>query len=826
MKKTIILLAALTVWSLASKAADPFVSFLQGEQHFPLAENKTPCYILMSPQELEGVNMAITNLSEDIEKVCGKQPEIKTQATGGRCVIIGNIETPLIQELIKNKKIDGRELEGKNEKYVLQVVDNPIAGINQALVIAGSDKRGTIYGIYELSEQIGVSPWNWWADVPVIKHQDIYIKPGIYTDGEPKVEYRGIFLNDEWPCLGNWANEKFKGLNSKFYEKVFELLLRLRGNFMWPAMWGSAFYDDDPNNGILADKMGIVMGTSHHEPMAAAQRDWHRRRDGDWNYQTNSEALKKFWTFSTERAKNWETVYTIGMRGDGDEPMSEDANVDLLLKIVNDQRNILKNVTGKKLEDIPQVWALYKEVQDYYDKGMRVPDDITLLLCDDNWGNVRKLPGLDEKPRKGGYGMYYHFDYVGAPRNSKWINISPIPRIWEQMNLTYEYGVRKLWIVNVGDLKPMEYPITFFMDMAWNPEKFNAQNLQQHTIDFCKQQFGGNYAEEIAHILNTYPKYNRRVTPESLSADTYSFNYGEWDKVKAEYNELALQAHNIGFLLPEAYKATYDQLISIPVQACANLYNMYYAQAKNKQLAEQQDPEANYWADQVETCFNRDTLLTDYYHKNISNGKWNHLMEQVHIGYTSWNNPEKQKMPEVTRVKAAEKAPVYVFEERDGYAAMEAEHYTRAIADGKTQWNIIPDFGKTLSGVTTLPVTETPEKMYLEYDIEMERTGKVRVELALAPTLNFNHNKGLRYAISFNGEKEQIVNFNGHYKGELGEWQKSHIIYSRTVHELTQKGKQTLRIRPLDPGIVIERIQIHAGGLKKTYLGAPETIKR
>lgn len=824
MKKTFIMLSVL-LSSLTIQAAEPFVSFKKDIQYFPLAENGTPCNILASAQEMEGVRMAMENLAEDIKKVCGKQPVLKTEGAQGRCLIIGSIGTPLIQSLIKKGKIDGKELAGKNEKYLLQVVDNPSDGVEEALVIAGSDKRGTVYGIYELAEQIGVSPWNWWADVPVTTQENIYIKPGVYTDGEPKVEYRGIFLNDEWPCLGNWANEKFKGFNSKFYKKVFELVLRLRGNFMWPAMWGSAFYDDDPQNGILADKMGIVMGTSHHEPMAAAQKDWSRRRNGAWNYQTNSKALKEFWTFSAERAKDWETAYTVGMRGDGDEPMSEDANVDLLLKIVKDQRKILKKVTGKKPEDILQVWALYKEVQDYYDKGMRVPDDITLLLCDDNWGNVRKLPGLDEKPRKGGYGMYYHFDYVGGPRNSKWINISPIPRIWEQLNLTYEHGVRKLWIVNVGDLKPMEYPITFFMDMAWNPERFNAQNLQQHTVDFCRQQFGDNYTEEIACILNTYPKYNRRVTPEVLDADTYTFNYGEWDKVRDEYNALALKALSIGYLMPEQYRATYDQLISFPVQACANLYNMYYAQAQNKRLAAERNPEANRWADRVEACFKRDAELTDYYHRRISDGKWNHLMGQVHIGYTSWNNPEKQVMPAVTRIAVEEERPEYVFEEKNGYIAMEAEHWTRAVADGKTQWSVIPDFGKTLSGVTTLPVTETPEEMFLEYDMETEHAGKVCVELALAPTLNFNHNRGLRYAISFDGGTEQVVNFNGHYKGELDEWQRNHIILSRTVHELKEAGRHTLRIRPLDPGIVIERIQIDAGGLKKTYLGAPETLK-
>lgn len=813
----------LSIISLTCFAADTFVVFTPEPHHFPLITKGAPCSIVMDTAEDEGVKMAISNLQQDIRQVCNNQPALLNNIPAKRCVIIGNYHSAIIQKLIAAGKIDKEQLINKNEKFLLQVIAKPADGVDEALVIAGSDKRGTIYGIYELPKQMGVSPWYWWADVPVIQQENVYIKPGIYTDGEPKVEYRGIFINDEWPSFGNWAKAKFGGINSKVYKHVFELVLRLKGNFVWPAMWGSAFYDDDPQNGQLANTMGIVMGTSHHEPMALAQQDWKRRGKGEWDYNHNAQNLRDFWTYGIERAKNWESVITVGMRGDGDEPMSEGANISLLENIVKDQRKIIEKVTGKKAKETPQVWALYKEVQEYYDKGMRVPDDITLLLCDDNWGNVRKLPNLNEKPRSGGYGMYYHFDYVGAPRNSKWININPIPRIWEQMNLTYEYGVRKLWIVNVGDLKPMEYPITFFLDMAWNPEKFNAQNLQQHTENFCAQLFGSQYAKEAARILSLYAKYNRRVTPETLNAKTYSFNYGEWERVVDEYNALALDAHNLGFLLPATYRDTYDQIISYPVQACSNLYNMYYAQAKNHALAAKLDPEANQWADKVESCYLRDSLLSHYYNKVISNGKWNHMMDQIHIGYTSWNNPQKQIMPKVIRVPEKEKT--YTFQEIDGYVAMEAEHFTRAIAEGETSWSIIPDFGKTLSGVTTIPVTKTPEKMYLEYDIEMKKTGKVRVELLLAPTLNFNDNKGLSYAISFDGEKEQIINFNGHYKGGLGKWQANPIIESRSIHQLDKKGKHTLRIRPLNPGIVIEKIMIHAGGLKTSYLGAPETCK-
>ena len=821
--KNILLFLYLSLFSFIAYATDTFVSFTPSSNYFPLITNGIPCPIKIDLNEDEGVKIAVDNLQKDIFNICGTKPEIITNSSKKRCILIGTYNTPLIQQLINTQKLQKEELNHKNEKYILQVITTPCEGIDEALIIAGSDKRGTIYGIYELSKQMGVSPWYWWADVPIMKQENIYIKPGIYTDGEPKVKYRGIFLNDEWPCLGNWSKETFGGFNSQFYKHVFELVLRLKGNFMWPAMWTSAFYDDDPQNGVLANTMGIVMGTSHHEPMALAQQDWKRRGKGTWDYNHNAKGLYEFWKSGIERAKDWETVVTVGMRGDGDEPMREDANISLLENIVKDQRKIIESVTKKKAKETPQVWALYKEVQDYYDKGMRVPDDITLLLCDDNWGNVRKLPNLNEKPRSGGYGMYYHFDYVGGPRNSKWINISPIPRIWEQMNLTYEYGVRKLWVVNVGDLKPMEYPITFFLDMAWNPERFNAQNLQQHTEDFCAQQFGTKYAKEAARILSLYTKYNRRVTPEMLKAETYSFHYAEWERVVNEYNTLALDAHNLGFLMPSVYRDAYDQLISFPIQASSNLYNMYYAQAKNRELAALNNPETNNWADKVMACFQRDSILTDYYHKVISNGKWNHLMDQVHIGYTSWNNPPKQIMPQVTRVPEKEKA--YTFIEVDGYVSIEAEHFTRSVAKGETVWSIIPNFGKTRSGITTLPVTRVPENMYLEYDIEMKRTGNVQVDLLLAPTLNFNDNKGLSYAISFDGSKEQIINFNGHYNGELGKWQANPIIESRTIHELNEKGKQTLRIRPLNPGIVIEKILINTGGLKPSYLGAPETLK-
>lgn len=834
MKRTILLMLGI-IMTIAAGAAEDFVSFERKGGNFAIIRNSLPIAVCHDTDDYEGIRMAIESLGKDIKAVCGTAPEI-LGTPQKECIIIGSAESSLISSIISRGKIDRKELAGKKEKYMISVIERPVEGVDKALVIAGSDKRGTIYGIYELSRQIGVSPWYWWMDVPVARHENVYISKGMFTDGEPKVEYRGIFINDEWPSFGNWANSKFGGINSRCYRHVFELLLRLKGNFLWPAMWGSAFYDDDRQNGVLADKMGIVMSTSHHEPMALAQQDWKRRGKGEWNYIRNEDGLKEFWRSGIERAKDWETVVTVGMRGDGDEAMEDTGNIALMEKIVSDQRQIISEVTGKQASETPQVWALYKEVQDYYDMGMQVPDDITLMFCDDNWGNVRKLPASDAKPRKGGYGMYYHFDYVGGPRNSKWVNISPIPRIWEQMNLTYSYGVDKIWIVNVGDLKPMEYPITFFLDMAWDPERFNADNLIGHSVEFCRSVFGEEYAEEAARLLRTYARFNRRVTPEMLSSKTYSMNYGEWERVTADYAQLAADADTLSKRLPAEYQDAYFQLIGYPVKACSNLYDMYYAQAMNQRLAKKNDPMANLWADRVEECFAKDAELTRTYHE-IAGGKWNHMMDQVHIGYTSWNNPQKQVIPATTRVAGEASGKIELpkvqpasatgtgrFKEKDGYISIEAEHFTRKQDGEKAEWVVIPELGHTLSAVTTLPATESPEGLVLEYDMDIDTEGFARVTLRFSPTLNFN-GTGLRYAVSFDSEDEQTVNVNGHYNGELGQWQKEHRIECQTIHNIRKPGRHTLRIRPLDPGLVLQKIMINMGGQRKSYLGAPESCR-
>lgn len=614
---------------------------------FPLVGKNNTATLVIDSLDHAGVKIALGNLQKDISLVTDKTPNISFRRNGEHNVFIGSLDhSSLIQNLIKEYHIDVSAIQGKWEAYIITT----LPGKPENMIVIGSDKRGTIFGIYELSKQIGVSPWNWWADVPTTKKKQLYIKADGVTDSGPKVQYRGIFINDEAPALSGWVFEKYGGFNHQFYEHVFELILRLKGNFLWPAMWGRAFYDDDSLNPVLADKYGVVISTSHHEPLMRAHDEWRRYGKGDWNYNTNPENLRAFWKKGMERMGTNESLVTIGMRGDGDEPMTEGTAIELLEGIVKDQRTIIEEVTGKPAAETPQVWALYKEVQDYYDQGMRVPDDVTLLISDDNWGNIRKLPNPTEKPRKGGYGIYYHYDYVGGPRSYKWINVTQISRVYEQMSLAYAYNARKIWIVNVGDIKPMEYPISFFLDYAWNPEKFGLEELKKYPEMWAKEQFGETYSKEIANLLQAYTTINSRRTPELLNDETYSLNYyNEAEGILSEVDAMESRADSIGALLGPKYQSAYYQLVLYPVKAVANLHRMYIAQAKNKQLALQGQEAANVFAKKVKEYFAIDKQLTQKYHE-LESGKWNHFMDQTHIGYRFWNDPKENILPRTETV--------------------------------------------------------------------------------------------------------------------------------------------------------------------------------
>jgi hypothetical protein len=665
------------------------------------------------------------------------------------------------------------------------------------------------------------------------------------------VKYRGIFINDEAPALSNWSREKFGGFNHRFYETVFELMLRLKANYLWPAMWGNAFYDDDSLNMSKATEYGMVIGTSHHEPMMRAHDEWRRYGKGQkWNYDSTTAALQQFWRSGLQRATN-EKIVTVGMRGDGDEPMSRETATALLERIVADQRKIITEVTRKPAAETPQLWALYKEVQDYYDKGMRVPDDVTLLLCDDNWGNIRRLPALNDKPRKGGYGIYYHFDYVGGPRNYKWVNTNHISRVWEQMHLAWAYNARQIWIVNVGDIKPMEFPISFFLDYAWNPTRIGPDDLTAYTTQWAEKQFGSSNAALIANCIDSYSKKNSRRKPELLDANTYSFNYNEWYRAMAEYDILNSSVKMIKDKLPAIYHNAFYQLVEHPVKACNNLYQLYYAAAQNKRLAQNSDTLANYYARQVKKYYEQDSLITQEYHA-LANGKWNHMMSQTHIGYTYWQQPAANKIPatefvwhynhrpanmktqDIEQTAKASipkevKDPVYY--EAEKVVSIQVAHYTRKYEAPGVQWKLLPRHGLTGDAITTWPVThgafaQDEISPWLEYDFYTNTADSVEVQLRFSPTLNLWHlPAGLQFEVSLNDWPPKVLSLNEKdFDSRTWEsWAANNSITVCSKHLLAQAGRQTIRYRPLHPAIVLQQIVANLGGLQYSYLGPPET---
>ena len=825
-KKAFLASAAL-LSAMSMSAAERFVSFQQGDL---LINGNDKVEIYMDANDCRGVSYAANALVKDISKVSGSQATITSNRKA--TILVGTIgHSAAIDQLVKQKRINGNLLKGKREKFIITVVDNQ-------LIIAGSDRRGSIYGIYELSQQMGVSPWYDWADVPVEHHDSIFVNKGIYTDGEPAVRYRGIFLNDEAPCLTSWVKNTYgTGYGDhRFYQRVFELILRLRGNMMWPAMWGWAFYADDPENEKTADEMGVVMSTSHHEPLARNHQEYARNRKGwgPWNYQKNKANLQKFFREGIERMKGTEQIVTIGMRGDGDEAMSEEADTKLMTNIINDQRKIIADVTGRKASETPQVWALYKEVLDYYDKGMKVPDDVTLLLCDDNWGNVRRVPNAKERKHKGGWGLYYHVDYVGAPRNSKMLNVTPVQNPWEQLTLAYENGIDRLWILNVGDLKPMEYPISQFMDMAWNPRKYDVNNITRHTRDWCAQQFGESQADEAARILNLICKYNGRCTPEMLDKNTYSLENGEWQEVVNQYLQLEADALRQYNSLPAAYHDAYRQIILFPIELMSNLHQMYFAQAQNHALYKQNNPKANIWADECERLFKRDSLICDVYNHKMSGGKWNGMMTQKHIGYKSWNDAfEKDTCPELFRVTSKNGV---IISENSGVVEIEAPYYSSKTDAAEAKWTEIPFMGKSVSAMTLMPYTKSVKGASITYKFKMQvsKTSddkafngkqKVRIHVITKSTLDYLNKGGLTYGVSLDGASPVEVNFNK----DLNE--KPENIYNiyyptiatRIVDQVielelpaTTDGIHSLTLTPNDPAIVFEKIVIDGREGKKS----------
>lgn len=611
--------------------------------------------ILVEKEAFEGVRRVAAKVAKDFEKILGIVPKFQENISGGINVIFATFgNSPLVDAMIADGKFDSEKIAGKNEVYATQFIDDK-------LVIIGSDKRGTIYGMFALSEYIGVSPLHFWGDAEPEARLEIIIKDDISTvSKEPSVKYRGFFINDEWPCFGNWATNHYGGFTAKMYDHVFELLLRLKGNYMWPAMWTSSFPVDGPKhlNEELADIYGIVMGASHHEPCLRASEEWdiYRGPDteygNDWCYYTNKEGLNKYWEDGIKRSGKYEKITMLGMRGERDsEILGKNAtlkdNIDLLKDVITNQRERLKKYGNPKN---PEMLAIYKEVEEYfYGDDVTVGlkdwdglDDVILMFCEDNFGFVRTLPTEDLGNRR--YGMYYHFDYHGGPISYEWMPSTTYERTWEQLSMAYDYGVRDVWIVNVGDLKFNEVPLQYFMDLAYDFDTWgtNAPNtIEKYTNQWVRKTFSTlsqTTHTKIGNVLQSYIRMNAMRRPEALNATVYHpSHYLEADRMLGLAMAIEQMNEEVFLSLTGKTKDAYYSMIYLPAMASINLLRMHVYSAKNQHYASQGKKIANEYAQLVTAAIKRDReLFKDF--SEFKNGKWKGMELEEHIGFTTWND--------------------------------------------------------------------------------------------------------------------------------------------------------------------------------------------
>ena len=823
---------------------------MMAQEKFCIAKDSKAATILVDENDWKGVIRAARDLGDDVRKVTDVAAPVVVESAAvpqqPASILVGTIgKSRLIDRLIKQKKLDLKPIKGHWEAYVIDVVDGK-------LIIAGNDKRGTIYGIYEISRRIGVSPWYWMADAPVVHKDELYWSDGRITDW-PAVKYRGIFINDEWPSFGTWCQKHFGGVNSKAYEKIFELLLRLKANYFWPAMWATNFNEDDPESPRLADEMGIVMGTSHHEPMMRSHREYLQRKEqvGPWDYATNKERVDAFFREGMERNKHYDNLVTIGMRGDGDVAMGkgdDQENMRTLHNVIDGQRRIIKDIYGRA-DAVPQLWAIFTEVQRYYDAGFTVPDDVTLLFCDNNWGYIRRKGTEKERKRKGGLGLYYHIDMNGGPWNDRWINTTTVPKLREQLNLAYQSGIDRIWIINVGDLKPKEMPISFIMDYAWDPECVNAGDEEAWLREWTRSVLAcatADDAKQCADIIARYSKYNLWRKPEVQVPGL--FNYPEMMKLNNLWQSLVLRCEALKERIPAQAQDAFYQLVYYPAVASAGVAMMYNAATMGDSLT-------------VCHLMEKDQRLTDYYNKVLAGGKWDGMMSDNHIGYTRWSIPDQNRHPMSLGYKVD--YPLLT-----SFATPSKEYSIPAINFVNTKREVHPCFngwdilwglgrGDGCMGATDVmkewPTDGSGPK--LEYDIDLTEEGKIAI--GILPTQDIMPARGLRLGVQIDDQPMQVIDARQGLHDEFQEYTPKNLAQSKNLKPLpphnnlllsgwrnnrkmlrrdevfdnirwlevnfpdVTSGTHKLKLIMIDPEIVIETIVVNPDNNRYSYCGAP-----
>ncbi len=801
----------------AQAAATPSVMVTDrlGNGAFPLMYDRAAADIHVEENDFKVAHIAADCLAADIQAVTGVKPRIAPDLTGvsKNLVLIGTLgNSAPIDQLVRAGRLNVKTIAGKWESFVVATVANPLPGVNSALVIAGSDRRGTAYGVFELSEAIGVSPWVWWEDLRPRHRAALVIAAGAHTKGPPSVKYRGIFINDEDWSFQPWAAKTFEpetnGIGPKTYAKVCELLLRLKANYLWPAMHPCTKpFNSYPQNKIVADDYAIVMGSSHAEPMLRDNvGEWDQQTRGEWDYDRNRDGILSYWEERLRENGRYENVYTIGMRGIHDSAMpgggSATDKVARLQRVIDDQRVLLARDVNPNVGQVPQIFVPYKEVLALYRNGLKVPADVTLVWPDDNHGYIRELSTPEEQKRPGGAGVYYHVSYWGAPEDYLWLSTTPPALIWEEMRKAYDHGARTVWVLNVGGLKKSAIDMEFFLRMAWDVDAWYETAQSVFLADWAARSFGTEHAPEIAANLDEYYRLNYPAKPEHLLQAQFSDNYNEKQRRLQWFAQLVGKTNALYAQMPPEEKDAFYELVVYPIR-CSALIN-------EKILSPS--------ADKARMAYDQIQAETKYYNEQLAGGKWNHMMSA-----SPRNRPVFQKPAVNTNTES-------VPNDEETTAAgnrcisIEAEHAARKVDGGGAAWKAIAGLGRSGNSITLLPTTANSlGAAELAFDFTAPTAGVANVFVYCIPTHAIYPGSQLRYSESIDEVPQQTVDIDtAEFSREWGVNVLRAAAIGTTAHMLGE-GKHTLKLRPLDPGVVFDKVVIELGGLKPSQLGPPET---
>lgn len=818
----------------------PAVMYSPSANAVPIVANGAATPILIDAKDAEVVGIAANAVASDINLITSIKPKVIFDANGEQYLIIAGTlgQSSPIEKLIKEGKIEISGIKDKWESFIISTINQPFLGVKKAIVIAGSDRRGTAFGIFELSRLLGVSPWVWWADVLPEKKNQLFLSSGTMISKIPSVKYRGIFLNDEDWGLQPWAakniDPEIRDIGPKTYARIFELVLRLRGNFVWPAMHEvtKAFYHY-PGNPKVADQYAIVVGSSHCEPMLRNNIfEWnvsfeheYGEKPRSWRYDQNREQIYRYWNDRISQSKPYESVYTVGMRGIHDSgmpgPKDKSGKISLMNTVLTDQRTILGNHFGD-VSKVPQIFCPYKEVLGLYQDGVRVPEDITLLWPDDNFGYVRQLSTPAEQKRSGRSGVYYHLSYYGAPHDYLWLSTNSPSLISFEMTKAYQFGADRLWLVNVGDIKPNEMETEFFMDLAWDISKWPPESAFSYSTDWAKRTFGMKTAKAIGEIKEKFFLLSQTAKPEHLNM--LSFNPQNMLERIRDYSALSDRVDEIKKNISPRLQDAYYQLITYPVKGSAlineKILSARLSRDKNTSLSER-----NRWESSAQEAFKEIKTLTNYYNTQLQNGKWNGMMNYAPRKLPVFEMPSTFKSTEsIPDLKSSAAAKHSRYNDTIPATFHLHDVNTKSILASDYQNNgqlkrekivVLRGLGTGGKGISRFPFTginfddSTYTKApFVEYQTTLS-PGKYQLSVKCLPNQAIHSGRNLKMAISVNGNTAGIFDVNHSTEDRI--WATNLLRgYSEAsvVVKVNTTGKQTIRIYLMDTGLVLNRIDL------------------